>query len=73
MFFSLLCLYCRTSEFYCSASLSLLKDKKQISEFSRPGVGGRICCNFLEQGLQCMYTVRLKRVCLGAKCEVLRT
>ena len=23
-------------------------------------VGGRICCRFVEQGLQCMYTVRLK-------------
>ena len=23
-------------------------------------VGGRICCSFLEQGLQFMYTVRLK-------------
>ena len=23
-------------------------------------VGGRICCNFVEQGLQFMYTVRLK-------------
>jgi len=33
-------------------------------------VGGRICCSFVEQGLQCMYTVRLNPFVLSTILEI---